>query len=295
MEFKLHGAGPNRWGNVVSRGQVQSYHDKPNPVDISGGAKASDIANLKKAQRGNLIESFGDYRSRFTIGFEVEKNSLHRGAVREYELLCGFERDGSCGYEAVTHVLPLVPHSQWRTAVFDMMFKAEKIISDNYSPSNSQCGGHSNIGVEGLTGDELRVLIRSYSGIIMALFRNRLKNTFCRHNLRMQGGTETGIYNGWHSKYQMCLVKSNIVEFRVVAKFDSVKQMMRRYELFYELVDYSLNVKGSYNAFLKRITPIITSMYNGDTDKVNKVLGYAKHFQKFINDGSIHPDIRQYL
>jgi hypothetical protein len=121
--------------------------------------------------------------SRFTIGFEVEKNNFHRGAVKEYELLKGFERDSSCGYEAITHVLPLLPAGTWRTKVFDMMHKAERIIDDRYSPSdekdydgNYKCGGHITLGVAGMTGNELMEATRKYSGIMYAMFRKRLKN-----------------------------------------------------------------------------------------------------------------------
>ena len=299
LEFTLHGDGLNRYNQVVSRGQVQGYHNKPHPVDISGKAKKGDIAGLKKAQRGNFVESLGDYRSKFTIGFEVEKNSLHRGAVKEYELFCGFEIDGSCGYEAVTHILPLVPASTWRTKVFDMMHKAEKIIDDRFSRSNEKrgthykCGGHITLGVDGLSGDDLRKLVRINSGIVLAMFRRRLTNQFCSYNKRMQSYSEC---RSWDSKYQVALVKDNCFEFRLPSKFESVKQMIRRYELFHELVDFSVNKpNGSHEAFLKTIRPIIKSMYNGDDAKTDEVFELARHFQKFILDGVAHESIRQYL
>jgi hypothetical protein len=105
------------------RGLIHSYHSKPSPLFHNRGAKSSDVTALTPRDLSNVI--MGDnIRSRFTIGFEVEKNELHRSAVREYELFCGFERDSSCGYEAVTNVLPLVGPSNWRTMVFDMMHNA---------------------------------------------------------------------------------------------------------------------------------------------------------------------------
>jgi hypothetical protein len=280
---------------MVSRGQVQEYHNKPHPVNISGKAKKGDIAGLKKAQRGNLIESFGDYRSKFTIGFEVEKNSLHRSAVREYELFCGFEKDGSCGYEAVTHILPLVPASTWRNKVFDMMHKADRIIEDRFSPSDKRCGGHITIAVEGFNGNDLRGMVRGNCGIVYALFRNRLKNTYCKYNNRMQTYSECPSHL-WDNKYQVALVKDNCLEFRVPSRFESVKQMIRRYELMHELVDFSVNKpNGSHEAFLKTIRPIIKSMYNGDEEKTNEILELARHFRKFILTGTIHESIQQYL
>lgn len=297
LQFKTHGKGLNRNGDLVSRGSVQGYHLKPNAIDISKGAQRVDIAGLKKAEQREVITFDGnEYGAKFTIGIEVEKNSLNRAAVKEYPLFCGFERDGSCGYEAVSHILPLLPAGQWRTKVFDLFVQAEKIIDDRFSPSDKRCGGHMTLGVDGLSGDELREKVRKFSGVILALFRKRLKNTFCRHNLRMQSYSEATHYGGWHTKYQMGLVKHGVLEFRVVARFESVKQVMRRYELMYELVNFAINnPNGSHDSFLKRVFPIILSMYNGDNDKANEVLSLAKHFQKFILTGQIHQDIATYL
>jgi hypothetical protein len=290
----------------AERGQVSSYHRKPDALFLNKTKHKTDIAGLKPKQAKNaLILAGGEYSSRFTIGFEIEKNSLSRNAVKEYELFCGFERDGSCGFEAVTHVLPLLPSGKWRNKVYDIIYKAEKIIDDRYSPSDRRCGGHVTIACEGLSGAELNDKVRNYSGIILALFRKRLKNTYCGANRRFmpQGMVQYNSLssfaydsNGWHYKYQTALVKGNCLEFRVVSKFESVKQVMRRYELFHELVDFAVNNEGgSFKTFLKRVEPIVRSMYNGDADKTSEVLYLAKRFQDFINDGTIHDDIADYL
>jgi hypothetical protein len=280
-----------------SRGLVASYHGKPAPLHYGKTAHKVDIAGLKSAEQRNTITFDGaDYSAKFTIGFEVEKNSLHRGAVREYELFCGFERDGSCGYEAVTHILPLLPASQWRTKVFDMMHKAEKIIDDRFSPSDKRCGGHITIAADGMTGHELSAAMRQNCGIILALFRKRLKNNYCNHNLRMQHYNEPNQFNGSHHKYQLALVKGNCLEFRVPSRVESVKQMMRRYELFYELINFSINTpNGTHDALIKRLRPIILSMYNGDSAKAEEVIELSKHFRKFILTGEIHSDIAPFL
>ncbi len=274
------------------RGQVQSYHRKPSPLFLNKTKHVIDVAGLKKADERTAIKFEGaDYEAKFTIGFEVEKNQLHRGAVKEYELFCGFERDGSCGYEAVTHILPLLPSGQWRTKVYDMMHKAEKIIDDRYSPSDRRCGGHITIAVDGLSGEQLREAVRKNSGIIYALFRNRLKNSYCGANNRMQSYAECP---NWHHKYQVALVKGNCLEFRVPSRFESVKQMMRRYELFYEVVNASVSGMG-HDTLLKRLKPVIVSMYNGDTAKAEEVLKLAKLFRTYILKGEIHQDIVPYL
>ena len=273
----------------TDRGEISSYHRKPEPLFLNKTKHAIDVAGLKKAEQRTAIKfEGGDYEAKFTIGFEVEKNQLSRNAVREYELFCGFERDGSCGYEAVTHVLPLLPAGKWRTKVFDLMHKAEKIIDDRFSPSDKRCGGHITIAADGFTGEQLRAAVRKNAGIIYALFRNRLKNSYCNGNNRMED-----VYS---NRYQVSLAKGNCLEFRLPSRFESVKQMMRRYELMYEIVNYSVNKpNGSHETFLKGITPIVVSMYNGDTTKAGEVLRLAKLFRAYILKGEIHEDIRPFL
>jgi hypothetical protein len=290
------------------RGSIAGYHRKPNPNFLNKTAHRVDVSGLKPIDQRNAIKFDGaTYDSKFTIGFEVEKNQLSRGAVREYELFCGFENDGSCGYEAVTHILPLLPQGQWRTKVYDMMHKAERIIDDRYSPSDKRCGGHITIAVDGMSGNDLREAVRKNAGIVLALFRHRLNNKYCGSNRRMQSTNDTTFnsYSGCsydysrtscHWKYQTALVKGNCLEFRCPSKFESVKQMMRRYELMYELVNFSVNnPKGSHESFLKKIKPIVVSMYNGDTAKADEILGLAKDFKKFILKNEISESIEKYL
>lgn len=286
------------------RGQVQGYHRKPTALMLNKTKHRIDVAGLRSAvQRSAFKIEGGEIASRYTIGMEVEKTRLHRGAVREYELFCGFETDASCGYEAVTHILPLLPSGQWRTKVFDMMHKAERIIDDRFSPSDRSCGGHVTLSVDGMTGAELIVATRKYSGIVLALFRHRLKNSFCGGNTNMRDlDTErASVFSAnderfrHYPRYQMALVKGNLLEFRVVARYESVKQMMRRYELFYALVDAATNTKPTQATFLKTIRPIILSMYNGDEAKANEIFAMAKQFQKFIDTGVIAEDIKRFL
>jgi hypothetical protein len=294
--------GESARGNAHTR-----YHHKPDPLFLNKTKFKSDVSGLKKAQlRQAILESAMEMTSKFTIGMEVEKNQLHRGAVREYEIFCGFEEDGSCGYEAVTHVLPLLPSGVWRTKVYDMMHKAERIIDDRYSPSDRRCGGHITIAVEGLNGVQLNRAIRKNCGIVLSLFKKRLNTKYCGSNRRMQD-TSDSVFNSWsgayeygrtqcHHKYQTALVKGKCLEFRVPSRFQSVKQMMRRYELFYEIVNFTINKpNGSHDSLLKILKPIILSMYNGDVDKTDEVIALSKHFRKFIMNGEIHQDIATYL
>lgn len=281
-----------------SRGVVHGYHGKPSPREFKKGGKR-DIQGLPRKVQSVLINSDGD--SKYTIGFEVEKNELHRGSVKEYELFCGFERDGSCGYEAVTNVLPLLPPSRWRMKVYDMMVKADRIIEDTYSPSNSSCGGHITVAVDGLDGEQLLAKMRPYAGILYAIWWNRLNNIYCRYNptLLPDNNTTSWVdvgylngYNGsWHNKYRVALPKDDILEWRVPSRFTSVKQMMRRYELFYEVLDASMNGDGSersFKALIRKVKPILLSMYDKDEEKVEKRIKMASQYREYIlSDGRV--------
>lgn len=287
----------------TSRGRIVGYHQKPDPLKLSKSRHRFDVSGLKSKEVRNIIADSTGFASRFTIGFEVEKTALHRNSVREYELFCGFETDASCGYEAVSHILPLLPAGQWRTKVYDMMHKATHIIDDRFSPSNKTCGGHVTLGVEGLTGEEILTAVRPYCGIVLALFRYRLKNRYCGLNTNLRTASEST--DSWFnandemrwasSRYQLALDKGKVLEFRVVSRYENVKQMMRRYELFYALLDFALNTKGRLSSFHKHIRPIVLSMYGGNETEANDIFEKAEHFQKFINTGIIHDSIRKFL
>jgi hypothetical protein len=289
-----------------ARGVVQQYHSKPAPLKHSAGAGKTDIKCFgRKKKRLTMEEWSGSYESRYTIGMEVEKTSLHRDSIHEHVLFTGIERDGSCGYEAVTHILPLLPESKWRNKVFAMMWDAERLIDDRYSQGDNSCGGHITVGVVGMSGDELRQKLRPYAGILYALFRHRLKNRYCNANIRMAGRYDdydmvmnANDYNGWRDRdcrYQVALVKGNVLEFRLPSRFKSVKQMQNRYELMFEMIDYAVNSKRqSHEEFLRKIRPILMDMYHSN-EQVNKLLQMAREMRVFIMEGRIHPNINKYV
>tara|TARA_R110002110_G_scaffold193122_4_gene401591 strand:+ start:3130 stop:4167 length:1038 start_codon:yes stop_codon:yes gene_type:complete len=289
----------------TTRGQRVDYHCKLPPLKLNKTKYKVDVAGLRKReQRDSLIDLGGDYETKFTIGMEVEKEDISRSSIFEYRLFCGFERDSSCGTEAVTHILPLLPRCSWRTKIYNLMYQAERVIDDRWSPSNSDCGGHITVACEGMGSNELLKKMRKYSGILMYLYRNRLKNTYCSGNLNMRIADESNnvknmrkwgyCFNGQNGRYNMVLAKSNgTVEYRLVSRFTSVQQMMRRYELFYELMDTAVNYpRRQHKVFYAKIRPILEMMYNNDEYKVDKALEYAQSFDNFINDGVIDANIQ---
>lgn len=296
------------------RGQVSRYHHKPSPIGLDKTPYAVDTKGIKKQNIVRISDSY-PFESRFTIGFEVEKTSLHRStyassrstADREHILFCGIERDGSCGYEAVTHILPLLPKSKWRNKVFDLFYQSEKVIEESYSPSDYRCGGHITIGARredgsDMSGTEIAEKMRKNMGIIYAMFRKRLKNKYCGFDILFGMGNNINSYpshaeqSSGHWKYKPVLVKDTCVEFRLVSRFQSVKQTIRRYELFYELLDFSINnPNGSHQSLLNRIKPILMSMYENDECKVNAIMNLSKSFREFLTTGRIDEAIVSYV
>ena len=281
-----------------ARGTVRSYHCSPNPLFLDKSKKGT-VAGLRAVvKRNTIIEvTSDDIESKFTIGMEVEKTRLSSRAVREYALFTGFETDSSCGYEAITHVLPLLPSCRWRQDLFSIMYDAEKIIDDQFSPSNTRCGGHITIGAKGYTGDELMIACRQFSGIVMAIFMPRLTNMYCEGNKRMRTYDDNVTGNYIASKYNMVNRNSpHTIEFRLCSRFTSVLQMMNRYRLMYELVNTSVNhPRRSFNKFLEQVRPIIMSMYDLNHEKVDEKFEYAKMFNDFLRHGQIADDIRRFI
>jgi hypothetical protein len=259
-----------------------------------------DIKSLPKRDRGLIMDA--DV-CRYTIGFEIEKNEFAYRAVKRYPLFCGFERDGSCGVEAITNILPLLPPSEWRSKVFSLFYDANKIIDSEYSPANTSCGGHITIGIKGMSGTEIMLRLRPFIGIIYALWRGRLTNSYCRNNVTMRTYDEVHLedqaYFGesYSTRYQPILNKGNCIEFRLVNKVDSVNQLIRRYELFYTLVRESGKRGMTLKKMFDKMLPILNRMYRSDfyTDEalashLEMIYDYAVSFQKVINTNAVEQD-----
>ena len=79
-------------------------------------------------------------------------------------------------------------------------------------------------------------------------------------------------------------------------RISSYKQMFRRYELMYEIVDFSITKpNGRFDSLLKKVEPIILSMYEGDKDKVEYIKTLAKDFYKFVKNGTISDSIKDFI
>ncbi len=291
-------------GQHLNANRPSRYHSGFEPVDHNGNAGKSDIDKLSRDCKKNILVTGGKAKSRFTIGFEVEKSTLSHEASGNYTLFSHLERDGSCGVEAVTNILPLVGKSLWRTKVFNSILEAAPVLNDGqYAQTTSSCGGHITIRVEGYNSNDLLRLVRKNVGVLYALYRLRLNNNYCSYNpqLRVEdysgNESEWAAARGYHRKYRVALAKSNgCLEFRLPSAVTSVKSLQLRYDLFYQIVDQSINRPDAKPAaLLRKVKPILLKMYDGNADKVKELLRLASSFNQFIEDGVITPKVQPFI
>jgi hypothetical protein len=227
--------------NDSSRGYQRGYHGSPYPRNFAVVTK-SDVKDINK----KYYEPKGKYfRTKFTIGFELEKVNLPN--LQEYAIFKGYESDGSLN------------------------------------------GGHTTICVAGMDSQELLRKVREYSGLLYALYRGRLNNSYCRADMRMNGR--------YQDRYSVALAKSGgCVEFRLPSAIPSVTSLIRRYEIFYLMLDFAINRSTiHFSVFLNKCKPIVLRMYDYNQDRADMILGLAKDFQHYINTGNIRQSIRQYV
>ena len=287
-----------------NRGRMLRYHEAGRiglPFRaLNKTAFQHDLKHLPNATRDltTIVTEDGEIQSRFAIGFEIEKSSFHRGAVKEYPLMSHFEYDSSCGVEAVTNLLPLVDKGVWRNKVLSMFSEARKIIDDRYSPSTQRCGGHITLSCVGMSGQELSAKLKPYASIIYALWRFRLRNSYCYGNLMMSPNPD---YRQWighttSNKYHVCKIMDDRIEFRLPNRVQSVEGLNLRYRLMYELMNYAVNKpNGTYAGFIKKIKSILMFMYDGNESRVDEVVTLSKAFRKMLMSGKINADVVQWV
>ena len=267
------------------------YYDEDNARE----PEPDVIANYHNSPSAKTIRNFGaePIKAKYWIGFEIEKNYFdidgkqHRyqgDVVGECDLFKGYETDSSCGVEAITNILPL-GEGFARFAVFSMMEApiAREVIS---SPTSSSCGGHINVSSDEHSPAELYDRMRPYMGILYALFRYRLKNSYC------QGNPKADRYN--NTKYSPVYLRSSHVEIRIPNRVVSVEQLKRRYDLMYLIVDSAAN-SLEFHEVIEKAKPIIAKMYGGNAERVHLALELAYDFRDYIENDLISTKIQDYV
>ena len=258
------------------RSLIHAYHNGPASEDISEGAQ-------------------------FRIGFEVEKNSLNGydeegDEVGEYDFFARFETDSSCGVEAITHILPLSGvRSKRRKKLFRMMDCASDIINED---CETNCGGHVTISVaqtptlaklnKFMSPLNLLEKMRGNLGIVYALYRYRLTNSYCNGCKDLKDPQH-------HSGHLVVEIKDfNALEIRLFNRVRNVKQLKLRYDLMYILVRRSLD-GTDFEGILEELTPILKQMYGGRTTKVAEIKSLARDFRHYLISDQVSDSIEQFI
>lgn len=245
---------------------------------------------IQEYHRGTSNPQFLEFNqekeSYFKIGFEVEKVQFLNNTksicyrvgdvVHDSKLFHRFERDGSCGVEAVTHILPLGGvKSINRKEVFKMIDSEKTLI--NYSPTSIECGGHITLSSslrEFAYGINLVGALRDKIAIFYAMFAPRLSNRYCANN--------TLILNGVNKKYSPINTKRNTVEIRLPNAIKSCTQMKNRYDLCFKLMKYSTIEPITWKQFKNEIYSNMMRIYNKDEAKVLHTFSLADMFRKYL-------------
>lgn len=219
------------------------------------------------------------------IGFEVEKNEVH-GASEEGEyvgsspLFSGWERDASCGVEGITHVYD--PFTCAET--FKQHVEASKRWLD--AACDRTCGGHINISNDRHTPRELLQAMRTYAPLWYAIYRNRLNNTYCVEDKKVEHGS---------TKYSPLRTKSFGVELRLPPAVRNGEQLLRRFELM-SLCCKAIDEGWSLSRYVRSCKPLLfEKVYSKDRTRYAYVLRLTRKFDRWFKDGHIHIDIAQYV
>lgn len=272
-----------------ARAHMTGYHGTAGLDREFNIVTADDTRDINKKYYSPSYD--GKYsRTKFAIGFEVEKLSIQN--EEEFALFRGYETDSSLNSspranrpgEAITNILPLVPNSNLKNKIMDLIAEAGPILD---GPVDRYCGGHINISVVGMTGHDLKAALKPFSGLVYALYKGRLRQRFANGDMFLNGsGSQRGAINA----------KSGLAEFRLPSAVPSAAALMKRYSLFFELVDTAVHKPTTrFNTFLERCRPIVMRMYDHDIAKVEEVFEFARDFQNMINKGRVSRRILPYL
>ena len=245
-----------------SEDHINEYHSSPKP----------------NFYRGYPCSGWG-------IGFEVEKNDINGASgegeyVGSSELFSGWECDASCGVEGITHVYD--PHT------CADKFKQHVANSKRWldAACDRKCGGHINISSAEHTPRELLQEMRRYAPLWYAIYRNRLNNTYCVEDKKVEHGT---------TKYSPLRTKSFGVELRLPPAVRNGEQLVRRFDLL-ALCCTAIDEGWSLSRYVRSCKPLLFEQaYDKNRVRYGNVLRLTRKFDRWFKDGHIHADIAQYV
>lgn len=203
--------------NLTSRDHTQSIQDYHCGID-------PEFKTLDLNQ--NVI------LSKYTIGFEVEKDCLRDGnqdcgsLIEQQPLFSHWETDSSCGIEGITNVYSLDNSSQF----------INDVRNSDYTnlDTNSRCGGHINFAHR---ENKLQYWhIRPWLGLIFSMWKKRLNNQYSSCNKKLNPYRGTDYHYG--ALVEKGRNRSNVrFELRLPNKVKDGDTLIRRFCLIQHLIE----------------------------------------------------------
>ena len=224
-------------GNLTSRDHTQSIQDYHCGVEPN--------FHVQPVDQNNPL-------SKYTIGFEVEKDCLDDGnqdagsLIEQQPLFSHWETDSSCGIEGITNV-----YSLDNAEVF-----INHVRNSNYTnlETNGRCGGHINFAHR---ENKLQYWhIRPWLGLIFSMWKKRLNNQYSSCNKKLNP------YRGTDHHYGALVEKGRMrnntrFELRLPNRVKDGDTLIRRFKLMQaliECVDHYINEDFTW----------MTATYNDD-------------------------------
>ena len=220
--------------------------------------------------------------SNVSLGYEIEKVEFNIDGtiacdqgdhVGEYQVFRGYEYDGSCGVEAITHIISgdIVDIPQ----VFSMFDEAKEVID---SRANSRCAGHISISIKDMHPRMIASRLRPAFPILYSIWRDRLSNTYCNANVYLEHeGSNTN-----NRSSVINLRNNNYMEIRLAPVIHSLVVLKFRHKLMTRLIDLCA-VQGctDFDAIKLALYPIIQAHYG---DKSEQLLELADDFHAALSE-----------
>ena len=251
------------------------------------------ICEYHRSPEPEVIYNNNTGAHRYSIGFEVEKNSIlgkrHEGDyIGEYRFFSGFENDSSCGVEGISNIYCL---EYGYDTLVEHVKAAEDILNDENV--NSDCGGHIN--VSGPSHIVNLANIRKYSGLLFAMYRYRLQKSYSSHNKKLEEYNKGTKYSAIREKSSSVGYNRTLIEFRLISRVEHSNQILFRYRLIQKLIKAA--EKGiSFEEYLKSNQALLKSIYS--EEKLNRINAMAISFNTWINAEEYtegENNIRKYL
>jgi hypothetical protein len=263
------------------------YGDEDNCDDCSSCKSSAD--HINEYHSSPAPDFYGKWNNDFSgwgLGFEVEKNQSPGGCDSEgdyigsTDLFAGWECDGSCGIEGITHVYDPLR----KRALFEEHVVQAKRWLD--APTDTRCGGHINISHVSRQPRDLLSELRNYAPLWYAIYRNRLNNSYCVEDKKVEHGT---------TKYSPLRTKSFGVELRLPPAVKNGDQLLRRFDLL-AFACSAVDEGWSLNRYVRSCkTLLFEQAYRGNRKQYAKILRLTRHFNRWFLDGHIHESIAQYV